>query len=296
MGRFISKDPFPGITPLPQSLHPYTYCFNNPVNHTDPSGELPHLLVTTLVGAILGGTIGGIGYALTHRGDAFNAQGLGQAMLIGVAGGAVAGLVAGAVPMLLPAAANVWGAMGIGALTGALSAGAGQVTANVLTPCVTWSHNLGWAMLFGGVAGGVFGGIGYGVRQWWGARAATHATRTGRDLFASGNKARPRPPRPGVDVYPDSSGVIRGQRPPLPNGASTFGDVSKAPLTGQYHRLPEGTQLPDGLAFVADGIDVIADSPHPATHHTIYPVRDMSIDDFIELFLRLPWEYVARKK
>lgn len=40
-GRFISKDPFSGITPLPQTLHAYTYGFNNPVNHTDPSGALP---------------------------------------------------------------------------------------------------------------------------------------------------------------------------------------------------------------------------------------------------------------
>jgi RHS repeat-associated protein len=172
-GRFISKDPFPGITPFPQSLHPYTYCFNNAVNHTDPSGELPHLVVTTLVGAILGGTIGGISYALRHRGEAFDAQALGRAMLVGVAGGAVAGLIGGAVPMLLPAAANVWGAMGIGALTGSLSAGAGQVTTNVLTPCVKWHHNLGRAMLVGGVAGGVAGGVGYGLRQWGANRINT---------------------------------------------------------------------------------------------------------------------------
>ena len=48
--------------------------------------------------------------------------------------------------MLLPAAASVWGAAGIGALTGSLSAGAGKITTNVLTPCVKWDHNLGQAM------------------------------------------------------------------------------------------------------------------------------------------------------
>jgi RHS repeat-associated protein len=38
-GRFTSRDPFPGFAVLPQTLHPYVYVNNNPVNLTDPSGE-----------------------------------------------------------------------------------------------------------------------------------------------------------------------------------------------------------------------------------------------------------------
>lgn len=38
-GRFITKDPFPGVLSLPSTLHPYQYALNNPVNLLDPSGE-----------------------------------------------------------------------------------------------------------------------------------------------------------------------------------------------------------------------------------------------------------------
>jgi hypothetical protein len=37
-GTFTSRDPFPGVDTSPQSLHPYAYTHNNPVNATDPSG------------------------------------------------------------------------------------------------------------------------------------------------------------------------------------------------------------------------------------------------------------------
>jgi RHS repeat-associated protein len=37
-GVFLSRDPFPGVDTVPQSLHPYAYTHNNPVNATDPSG------------------------------------------------------------------------------------------------------------------------------------------------------------------------------------------------------------------------------------------------------------------
>jgi RHS repeat-associated protein len=38
-GRFTTRDPFPGFAALPQTLHPYGYALNNPINLTDPSGE-----------------------------------------------------------------------------------------------------------------------------------------------------------------------------------------------------------------------------------------------------------------
>jgi RHS repeat-associated protein len=38
-GTFTSRDPFPGVDRVPQSLHPYAYTHNNPVNATDPSGK-----------------------------------------------------------------------------------------------------------------------------------------------------------------------------------------------------------------------------------------------------------------
>jgi RHS repeat-associated protein len=59
-GRFTTRDPFPGFVVLPQTLHPYVYVNNNPVNLTDPSGKFAFLPL--LVVAILGGMIGGASY------------------------------------------------------------------------------------------------------------------------------------------------------------------------------------------------------------------------------------------
>jgi RHS repeat-associated protein len=59
-GRFTTRDPFPGFVALPQTLHPYVYVNNNPVNLTDPSGKIAFLPL--LVVAVLGGIIGGVSY------------------------------------------------------------------------------------------------------------------------------------------------------------------------------------------------------------------------------------------
>jgi RHS repeat-associated protein len=59
-GRFVTRDPFPGILTEPASLTPYTYALNNPVMYTDPSGETPLLLLGVL-GGLLGGTAYGYG-------------------------------------------------------------------------------------------------------------------------------------------------------------------------------------------------------------------------------------------
>ncbi|CAG0928113.1 tRNA(Glu)-specific nuclease WapA [Thermoflexales bacterium] len=59
-GRFTTRDPFPGFVALPQTLHPYTYVGNNPVNLTDPSGKFAFLPL--LAAAVLGGILGGVSY------------------------------------------------------------------------------------------------------------------------------------------------------------------------------------------------------------------------------------------
>jgi hypothetical protein len=99
-----------------------------------------------------------------------------------------------------------------------------------------------------------------------------------------------------MDVFPDSSGMIGPESPPLPRGASTFGDVGQAPVTGHWHTLLQGTLLPEGLGVVADGVAVLSGSPHSPTHYTIYPAVAMPVDQFINLFLHLPWQYGGNKK
>jgi len=40
VGIFTAPDPFPGVPAEPGSLHPYRYVLGNPVNYTDPSGQI----------------------------------------------------------------------------------------------------------------------------------------------------------------------------------------------------------------------------------------------------------------
>lgn len=126
--------------------------------------------------------------------------------------------------------------------------------------------------------------------------AADIVKRLDTDLYAFGGKTvGPRPPRVGTDVFPDADGMLLPQTPPFPNGASTFADPGKASLTGPYHRLPAGSELPPGLDVVADGLDVNLASPHLETHHTIFNTVEMAVDRFFDLFANLPWQYGGRK-
>jgi hypothetical protein len=51
------------------------------------------------------------------------------------------------------------------------------------------------------------------------------------------------------------------------------------------------------MQVVADGKDVHPDkSPHEPSHHTIYSASQMTSEQFIALFLSLPWEYAGNKK
>ena len=114
------------------------------------------------------------------------------------------------------------------------------------------------------------------------------------DLFVFGNRKGPRPPRVGLDIVPDDQGILQPDRSPIPQGALSFADPLRSGLTGPYHKLPAGTELPSGFAVTADGRDVLPESPLPETHHTIHVVETMSADQFVETFLNLPWEYGGR--
>lgn len=113
------------------------------------------------------------------------------------------------------------------------------------------------------------------------------------DLFAFGSKSKgPRSPRMGIDFFPDEEGMVG---PEVADGASTYADPTKSPLTGHYFRIPAGTELPHGLDVVADGQDLRPDSEHQPTHHTIFPVQRMKWERFVELFEKLPWQYVGKR-
>jgi len=127
------------------------------------------------------------------------------------------------------------------------------------------------------------------------AMGATH-DRTRIALFAFGSSERPRGPRETDFLLPDRSQCVGPEEPPRPNGASAFADPELAPLSGHYHELPAGTLLPDGLALVRDDADAVPGSTHRPGHHTIYPTRQMPLEEFARLFGNLPWRYKGKKR
>lgn len=53
-GRFLSKDPFPGFITEPQTVNPYPYTANNPVNRIDPLGlDWKDMLGTSIIKGIV---------------------------------------------------------------------------------------------------------------------------------------------------------------------------------------------------------------------------------------------------
>ncbi len=78
------------------SLNKYTYCHNNPTLYNDPTGHVPFLVVTGIIGGVAGALFGGISSALSGK-FSWNAVFKGAAIggTIGITGGAALAYAAG---------------------------------------------------------------------------------------------------------------------------------------------------------------------------------------------------------
>ena len=112
IGRFISRDSFPGFDTSTQSLNRYTYVQNNPVRYTDPSGKVAPALI--IGGAAVVGALANAGWYVgmdTNVGigsQPFSAVTFGGRLTGGAVGGAVAAITA--IPALATANPYVIGA------------------------------------------------------------------------------------------------------------------------------------------------------------------------------------------
>jgi RHS repeat-associated protein len=68
IGRFTARDPVFGNFQEPLTLHVYLYCLNDPVNRTDPSGEIAPVAVYIFAKAVVGAVLGGYGSYRTSGG------------------------------------------------------------------------------------------------------------------------------------------------------------------------------------------------------------------------------------
>ena len=151
-GRFNRLDPFWGNASDPQSLHKYTYCHGDPVNHIDPSGEFLAVSIQTVgIGAGIGAAFGGY-----HGGI--------QGAFIGALAGGVSGAAVALASPALAAyfGAGFWGTIGFGATTGAIG---GFIHGGIYGTFIQdrqigfdLKNGLGLALIEGGT-GAIFGGV-----------------------------------------------------------------------------------------------------------------------------------------
>ena len=170
LGRFLSPDNYVQTPDFSQNYNRYSYCLNNPLKYTDPSGEFWNL--------IIGAAIGGVFNWITH-GCQFNAKGLGYFTTGALAGSVGAGMASGT--SVAMAGGNFWSgfaglANGIsstgfwaGAVTSASSGFAGVFLSGMGNSLVE-GKNIGKSLtsgflmgaedaLIGGISGGIFGGF-----------------------------------------------------------------------------------------------------------------------------------------
>jgi RHS repeat-associated protein len=92
-GRFLTRDPLPGVPSVPAPLNPYVYTLNNPVLYTDPSGEF---IIPLLLAAAIGGGFAAYGYFQAQPcatfPSALSDPAFQRAVGIGMLAGAVGGL------------------------------------------------------------------------------------------------------------------------------------------------------------------------------------------------------------
>ncbi|WP_380826934.1 RHS repeat-associated core domain-containing protein, partial [Serratia marcescens] len=232
LGRFYSCDP------RFQYGGPYVYCGNNPVNQTDPSGEIAPIIIILLIGAAVGAVLGGgvalySGYQSGLRGGAlagyvFAGAGIGAlagalsaaggvgAFAAGSAAAAAASTTAGGIAAGLAAGA------GVGATVGAAVGAAQGVSQFFINDAFGVANSGSWqqSLLKGAVTGAVGGAISGGAAGVGGAAAFQQAARFAE--LTGGN---------GWAFSPTSLTQVS-------NAYNAFGSLGIVPLPAFVSRIP----------------------------------------------------------
>lgn len=179
LGRFFSPDNYVQLPENSQSYNRYSYCLNNPLKYTDPTGEFFHLII----GSALGGMINwmmhdcqwnakGLGYFGVGAAAGFLSSGIGAGVCssLPVAGSTAGGFFAGfwgtssatiATTSFLSGAAIAGSAAAIGGFVSGFG--------NSLVDGNSFSKSLGKGCLdclIGGVSSGLIGGLIGGISAY----------------------------------------------------------------------------------------------------------------------------------
>ena len=119
LGRMLSPDNYVQAPDNTQSFNRYSYCWNNPLKYTDPSGDL---IEAMFVGGLINVAIQGFSGNINNLGD------LGKAFAVGAIAGAGGALVGGAVAGAIRTGGFIGGAItgAAGGATGGFIGGAGN--------------------------------------------------------------------------------------------------------------------------------------------------------------------------
>ena len=165
IGRFLSPDNYVQQPTNSQNFNRYSYCLNNPLKYTDPSGELFGVddIVSTVIMAYIGGVLANINHSSQNCSNPFNPLGWkwnSASTYIGIISG---GLNGAGISL------NVPGIITNGALHSSMNIAINGI--NNIVEGEDFFSNWGWAA-FVGFAEGAYSGYGIakekGKNFWWG--------------------------------------------------------------------------------------------------------------------------------
>jgi RHS repeat-associated protein len=204
--RVISPDNYIQAPDNTQSFNRYSYCWNNPLKYTDPSGDL--IFVPILIAAAIGGVVN-VGIQSINGNINYNKSGWGWDVAAAFGIGAAAGAVSVAVPQALgtfmgygltTATGGIASGFIPGAIAGTSSGFVGSFGNSMYfdyNSNTSFVNNLGNAAVsglkgavIGGITGGLIGGVAAKIsdKPFWGTkvenmpwyRQVSTTSRTGR--------------------------------------------------------------------------------------------------------------------
>ena len=148
LARFLSPDDYVQMPMSPQGFNRYSYCMNNPMRYTDPSGELAWF-IPIITGAVIGSAMSAATYsaACLITGSEWNSKSFWKSVGMGALGGAIGGAF-GSVAQSSSALTSLSNNFGYNLF--------GQISTTVITNTV-FGHNTSFADLGVTLTGAILG-------------------------------------------------------------------------------------------------------------------------------------------